>query len=200
MNMGGLHFCVSQVEKTAGRMHSNNILRSLLLAVCLMACQEIYAADAAKDAAASFYQNYHKLRAGGLTGIPNETQLAQLSPLITPQLQKLFGAAYLEQQRCMKQYPDDKPPWIEGDIFSSNFEGFTSFTVASSKVRGQTRQVPVKFVYIEGKFKVKWTDTLVLRYEAGHWLVDDIFYHANFAFTSGFGKNLQSSLKSIPAC
>ena len=181
-------------------MHSKSILRSLVLAVSLIACQEIYAADEAKDAAANFYQNYHKLRAGGLTGIPNEAQLAQLSPLITPQLHRLFSAAYLEQQRCFEQFPDDKPPWIEGDIFSSNFEGFTSFNVASSKAQEQTRQVPVNFVYIEGKFKVKWTDTLVLRNEAGHWLVDDIFYPANFAFTSGFGKNLQSSLKSIPAC
>jgi len=187
-------------------MNSSTILRSSVLAVSLIACQEIYAADEGKNAAANFYQNYHKLRqSGGLTGIPNEAQLAQLSPLITPQLRKLFSAAYLEQQRCIKQSPDDKPPWIEGDIFSSNFEGFTSFNAENSKPQGQARQVsrkqvPIKFVYIEGKYKVKWTDTLVLRNEAGHWLVDDIFYHANFAFTSGFGKNLQSSLKSIPAC
>lgn len=187
-------------------MHLNSIIRSLLLAVSLIASQEIHAADAAKDAAANFYKNYHKLRqSGGLTGIPNEAQLTQLSPLITPQLGSLLSAALREQQRCAEQFPDDKPPWIEGDIFSSNFEGFTSFNVGNSKSQGQARQVsikqvPIKFVYIEGKYKVKWTDTLVLRNEAGHWLVDDIFYHANFAFTSGFGKNLQSSLKAIPAC
>ena len=198
--METVYFACRNQKKPGGRMHAKNILRSLLLAVSLLACQAIYAADAAKDAAANFYQNYHKLRAGGLTGIPNEAQLAQLSPLITPQLRKLFSAAYLEQQRCLEQFPDDKPPWIEGDIFSSNFEGDTSFNVASSKTQGKTRQVPVNFVYVEGKIKVKWTDTLVLRNEAGRWLVDDIFYHANFAFTSGFGKNLQSSLEGVPAC
>ena len=177
-----------------------DILRSLILAASLLASQEIYAADAAKQAAANFYQNYHKLRTSGLTGIPNEAQLAKLSPLITPQLRKVFSAAYIEQQRCIKQFPDDKPPWIEGDIFSSSFEGFTSFDAQNSKTQGQLRQVPIKFVYVEDKYKVKWSDTLVLRNEAGRWLVDDIFYHANFAFTSGFGKNLQSTLKAIPAC
>lgn len=58
----------------------------------------------------------------------------------------------------------------------------------------------IRFTYTEGKSRVKWTDTLVLRNEAGRWLVDDIFYRGHFAFSSGFGKNLKSSLTRIPAC
>ena len=58
----------------------------------------------------------------------------------------------------------------------------------------------IRFTYAEGKYSVKWSDTLILRNAAGRWLVDDIFYRGHFAFASGFGKNLKSSLKSIPAC
>jgi hypothetical protein len=163
--------------------------------------QPTRAADDAKDAAISFYRNYSGLReTGGLSGIPDEAQLAQLAPSITAELRALFGAVLREQARCAKQSPGDKPSWIEGDIFSSNFEGFTSFSAASSKSQKDAREVVVRFTYAEGKYRVKWSDTLVLRNEAGRWLVDDIFYRGRFAFTSGFGKNLKSSLMSIPAC
>jgi hypothetical protein len=167
----------------------------------LLVCREAFAADAAKEAAANFYRSYAKLRAsGGLSGIPNAPQLARLAPFLTPELRGLFGAALREQERCAKQFPGDKPPWIEGDIFSSNFEGFTTFNAASSRPRKQGREVTIRFRYVEGKSKVEWFDALVLRNEAGRWRVDDVFYRGHFAFTSGFGKNLKSSLKSIPAC
>lgn len=171
------------------------------LSVSLSACPEIFAADEAKDAAVGFYQGYSSIRGtAGFTGIPDEARLARLAPMITPELRDLFGGALREQARCAKQFPGDKPPWVEGDIFSSNFEGFTSFSAANSKSRKDGREVAIRFTYAEGKYSVKWTDTLILQNEAGRWLVDDIYYRGHFAFTSGFGKNLKSSLKSIPAC
>jgi len=135
-----------------------------------------------------------------LTGIPDEPQLAQLAPLITPELRDLFSAALHEQKRCEDKFPEDKPPWIEGDIFSSSFEGFTSFKVSASRRARRGREVTVSFAYVEGKDRVTWHDVLVLRNDTGPWLVDDLFYRAKFAFTSGFGTNLKTSLKSIPAC
>jgi hypothetical protein len=182
-------------------MNAGSAARVLVLGVSLLACRKIYAADEATEAAVRFYQGYSALRqSGGLTGIPDDAQLTQLAPLITPELAGHFSAARREQRRCAKQFPGDKPPWIEGDIFSSNFEGFTSFSAASSKSAQQGREVVIRFTYTEGKSRVKWTDTLVLRNEAGRWLVDDIFYRGHFAFSSGFGKNLKSSLTRIPAC
>lgn len=174
-------------------------VRAMALGVFLLAGQA-FAADEAKDAAADFYRGYAKLRAGGLTGIPDAARLAQLAPLLTPELRDLFSVALREQKRCENKFPDDKPPWIEGDIFSSSFEGFTSFKTAASRPRKQGRQVTVSFVYAEGKTRVKWIDALVLRNVEGRWLVDDIFYRAHFAFSSGFGPTLKSSLKHIPAC
>lgn len=171
----------------------------MALGIFLLAGQA-FAADEAKDAAGGFYRSYAKLRSDGLTGIPDEPRLAQLAPLLTPELRDLFSAALREQRRCRDKFPDDKPPWIEGDIFSSSFEGFTSFKAAASRPAKQGREVTVSFVYAEGKTRVKWMDALMLRNVEGRWLVDDIFYRAHFAFSSGFGSHLKSSLKRIPAC
>ena len=182
-------------------MSPGRLARLLVLGASLIGCAETFAADQAQDAAAAFYRSYLALRkSGGPSGIPGEAQLVRLAPLITSELRELFGAALQEQKRCAKQFPGDKPPWIEGDIYSSNFEGFTSYSAANSRPRKGGREVVIRFTYAEGKDSVKWSDTLVLRNEAGRWLVDDIFYRGHFAFTSGFGKNLKSSLKSIPAC
>lgn len=178
-----------------------HVTRAIVLCASLFAGAELRASDQAQDAAANFYRSYRSLReSGGLTGIPNETQLARLSALLSTELRDLLGAALREQERCARQFPGDKPPWIEGDIFSSNFEGFTSFRVSASKAREAGRDVTLRFAYTDGKYRVKWSDTLVLRNEAGRWLVDDIHYRGGFAFGSGFGRNLKASLKSIPAC
>lgn len=160
------------------------------------------AADAARDAATSFYRSYAKLRAiGKLTGIPDAAQLATLAPFLTPELRRLMAAAKKEQVRCAKVFPEDKPPWIEGDIFSSSFEGFTSFRAGPSKGAGKGRSVMVRFRYAERRGAgVEWQDELALRNEAGRWRVDDVFYRANFEFSSGFGTNLKDSLRRIPAC
>jgi hypothetical protein len=175
--------------------------RTFLFAASLLATSAAFAVDEAKQAATDFYRSYRELRDnGGLTGIPNEAQLKRLAPLLAPELRNLLGAASREQQRCVKQFPDDKPPWIEGDIFSSNFEGFTGVVAQASKLSSTGRSVVLRFTYVEGRHRVRWTDTLILVSDSGKWLVQDIYYHAKFAFTSGFGSNLQASLKSIPAC
>ena len=119
---------------------------------------------------------------------------------ITADLRRLLAAAKREQGRCAKAFPGDKPPWIEGDLFSSSFEGFTSFRAGPSRGRDRDRAVTMRLLYVSGKDRVQWSDELVLRNEAGRWRVDDIYYRGNFAFTSGFGTNLRDSLGRIPAC
>lgn len=165
-------------------------------------CMDGMAADPAREAATAFYRSYAKLRAEArrMTGLPDAKQLGRLAPMLTAELRRALAAAKAEQQRCAKAFPDGKPPWIEGDLFSSNFEGFTSFRAGPGKGRGRTRSVTVRFRYVEGKSRVEWSDELLLRNESGRWRVDDVAYRATFAFSSGFGSNLRASLKKIPAC
>ncbi len=180
-------------------------LRGLLplLAAALLAGREAVAADAARDAATNFYRGYAKLRAaGGLSGLPDRRQFAHLSPLLAAELRGLLVAARKEQERCAKQRPGDKPPWVEGDLFSSQFEGFTSFRVAASKAAGRRggRVATVRFRHAEGKSSVEWSDDLLLRNEAGRWRVADVVYRAKFPFTGGYGTRLTEALRRVPAC
>lgn len=183
-------------------MHPRRPLRMMALGATLALSSEGFAADAARDAATSFYRSYAKLRAEAnrMTGVPDAKQLGRLAPMLSAELRRALAAAKAAQQRCAKAFPDDKPPWIEGDLFSSNFEGFTTFRAGPGKGRGRTRSVTVRFRHVEGKSRVEWSDELLLRNESGRWRVDDVAYRAKFAFSSGFGGNLRASLKKIPAC
>jgi hypothetical protein len=185
------------------RTFMGGVAGSAAAAYTLLACPALAAPDVARDATTALYRSYAKLRAEGrgMTGIPDAKQLARLAPFLTPELRGLMAAAKKEQERCARAFPGDKPPWIEGDILSSSFEGFTSFRAGSSKGSGKVRAVVVRFRYAEpGRSGVEWQDEVVLRNEAGRWRVDDLRYRADFAFTSGFGPNLKASLKQIPAC
>src|SRR5437868_500903 len=73
-----------------------------------------------------FYNAYHGLK---FSGLPNAKQLSKLAPYLSASLQTTIRTAQKEQDRCEKAAPDEKPPWIEGDMLSSNFEGFTRFQV-----------------------------------------------------------------------
>lgn len=192
---------LSFVPSTPRKSANIKFVLKVCLSTLLLAHKTGFAVDGAQAAAGRFYQRYQSLRtSSGLAGIPSPGQLLRLSPSITPQLRALLAAAYQEQMRCKTLFPEDVPPWVGGDIFSSNVEGFTVFDVASSRARPWGRAVSVRFTYGEGKEKVMWTDTLMLNEVDGAWLVDDISYRATFAFTSGFGTHLQGSLKEVPAC
>jgi hypothetical protein len=157
----------------------------------------VHAQEPATTAATRFLAAYQKMHAAGLSGLPDRRQLRALAPHLTPALARRFEAAMREQRRCAKKFLDDKPPWAEGDMFSSSFEGFTSYKVAAGPSDGE---VSVAFEYLDGKDRVEWRDTLMLKKLDGKWRVDNVLYRATFQFTSGFGSDLRSSLEAIPAC
>jgi hypothetical protein len=176
------------------------VIRYLCAAALLAMHGAALADERPEEAATRFYSAYQKLRAAGLSGLPDGKTLRRLVPLLTPELARNFEAAIREQQRCAKKFPDDKPPWAEGDMFSSNFEGFTSFKPELGKGAGASGQVAVAFEYAEGNDRVEWRDMLVLKNAGGHWRIDNVVYRAPFQFTSGYGADLRSSLMAIPAC
>lgn len=136
-----------------------------------------------------FYQKYLELN---VRALPDEKELKLLSPYLSEDLHKLFEKAQLEQKRFIKENPVDmKPPWIEGDMFTSLFEGAQSFKVGKVKTRGAYTEVNVKLEYKENGEKSQWSDTLVLVKTKGGWRVWDILLNGNWQFKSG------SSLRQI---
>lgn len=138
-----------------------------------------------RKAAVTFYGELRKER---IEGLPNQSQLQRLAPLITPELHALLVRAAAEQARQMKEHPDDKPDWIEGDLFGSLFEGIKDWALGEVKspAGGDGATVEVKLRYTEpGQAPVEWSDTLVWTNRDGKWLLDDIRMGGKWAFGGG---------------
>ncbi len=165
------------------------------LLVLLFVCGAPVAAQSSQSsptrAAENFYRTYLKLK---ILGLPNNKEMRVLSPLITPDLRELFEAARSTQAKFMQEHPDEKPPWGDGDLFSSLFEGAQSFRLGRPAVHGGRTEVPVQLVYRQGGSTTRWSDVLVLVRSRNRWLVWDILLKGEWAFKNG--ESLRAVLSS----
>lgn len=176
-------------------MHISKWVVAILISGSASAQQQQAAGDGPQRAIREFYQAYRGLK---ISGLPAQAELARLSPYSSAGLQALIHKARVEQARCAKAHPGDKGPWVEGDLFSSNFEGFTGFQVGPA-AGALLQRVPVEFEYVENGRKFTWKDEVSVVKEGGRWLVDNVHYRKSQGFGNGFGASLRASL-SAPGC
>jgi hypothetical protein len=131
----------------------------------------------------SFYRAYLRLN---VRGLPDSRQLTSLSPFLSSELVHLFKEAGREQAKYIREHPGEKPPWVEGDLFSSSFEGATSFRIGPAKVDGGRARVSIHLASRGVRGDADWTDTLVLTRTKQGWRVWNILYNG--------GESLRSSL------
>ncbi len=136
----------------------------------------------AQDIANRFYRTYLKLNPRGL---PTEKEMEALAPLFTAELTELIAAARRQQQKFIREHPGDKPPWIEGNLFASNFEGVSSFTLGAPTFNDDKASIPVYLESREGKHIGRWIDVIILKRVKNEWRVWDIFMNAPWSFRSG---------------
>jgi hypothetical protein len=152
-----------------------------LTALLVLAGPAAGADDAALIAAANgFYAVYSGFHPSD--GIPNDAARARYAPVISPALEKLLMEAAAAEQRFAKENKDS-PPLIEGDLFSSLFEGATSYSVKSCNVTSASCAVDLTYDDKAAK-PVHWTDTLHLIATPQGWRVDDISYGGNWDFAN----------------
>lgn len=154
--------------------------------------------DQAREAAVHFFEDYAALKkTSEVVGLPNMQQLDAISHHFIPKLHRIFYISLREQHRCRSR--EKTTPWSSGDLFTSNNDGFTSFTIDPSITNQYGRQSTVHFTLEkDGKIQ-QWDDEVILRKENGEWMIYDIEYHAPFA-TNKMGKSLQSVIDKNPAC
>ena len=127
---------------------------------------------------------YSELRRLGVSGLPGEQAWMKLKPFCSESLGGLLELAVKEQVEFIERHPDEKPPWIEGDLFSSLFEGPRQFSTGAAKISGETAEVVVECSHTEGGDTVKWSDVLLLVREGGKWLIDDVSYGGTWDFAN----------------
>lgn len=119
-------------------------------------------------------------------GIPDAKGRAKFEPFISPALDKLLIEGDAAETHFTKVTKNMSPPLIEGDLFTSNFEGATAYHVEPCTTAGNSARCTVNLGYrsdsTEDAKPVHWTDTVYLVHTANGWRVDDIAYGATWAF------------------
>lgn len=115
-------------------------------------------------------------------GIPSDAARAKYAPYITPALDHLLAKAEAAQKSFAKEHKS-APPLIEGDLFSSLFEGATAYKVRSCDAQSATCTVDLTNMGAKDK-PVHWTDTLDLTKTAQGWRINDISYGGNWDFAN----------------
>jgi hypothetical protein len=177
-----------------------------LIPIFLLALSGLASAQTTDPAAAAnaFYAVYGVQQAQTGGGIPDATGRLRYSAVLSPRLNKQLADAAAAQRRLTAKMKNVVPPMLEGDIFSSLFEGATAWKVGACPNDGAAARCPVALTYAtppaagkQAAKPVSWNDTLILTDTPQGWKVDDVLYDAGFAF--GNTGRLTSMLQMVIA-
>jgi hypothetical protein len=162
--------------------HDLKLIRNFLLAAIIAASVITAQSQTPGERVNEFLNKYHLMK---FSGLPDEKEAKELSLHFSPNFNKLIHKAFEAQQKFKTKFPDEKPPLIEGDLFSSLFEGFTSFEIIETKINHDKAEVTVKFRYTDPKQKSDaelWNDRYRLIKYKSIWLIDDVEYMGKWDF------------------
>lgn len=120
------------------------------------------------------------------SGVPGEILLDSYRPYLSQRLIGLLERARHQRDQAIAAHPDEKPPFVEGDMFSSLFEGPTGFEIGMPlRIDEENQRVPVVFSnVIPGQQPVRWTDYAYMVHEESGWKLDDLAYGGQWAFAT----------------
>jgi len=159
---------------------------ALCTLVAVAACRPS-APSSPSESAAQFYTLLDGL---GVRGVPDSLALDAVAPYLDSTLLGLLTDARHTRDDFRRRFPSDKPPFVDGDMFSSLFEGNTSFAIRSTAARGDTTMVVMAFTNSLQPPTVAWTDTLVVVPRANpapmspQFVIADLRYGAGWDFAN----------------
>jgi hypothetical protein len=137
------------------------------------------------ETAAQFYTLLDGL---GVRGVPDSLALDAVQPYLDSTLVGLLVKARHARDSVARLVPREKPPFIDGDLFGSLFEGNTSFGIRRVATRGDTSFAVMAFTNAMQPPTVKWTDTLVIvpradaKPKSPQFVIADLRYGASWDF------------------
>jgi len=136
---------------------------------------------AATKLATDFYEMRARL---GRTGLPDETEMKAYRAFLCPALATAMDEARVRQKAWIAAHPDEKPPLIEGDLFSSLFEGTDVVTPSGTEVQGESARVNLSMRFGEGEGAARWRDAVLLEKDQGSWCIADVEYRGDWPFAN----------------
>jgi len=176
-------------------------MRKAVLALCvaapLAACGETEQEADATRAAASFYGIVLGERT---SGVPDVDMRARLRPVISPDLDSLLAQAAEAERRHAERVNNEEPPYMQGDIFTSLFEGATGYEVTGCDEKSEILiECEVQLAH-DAEEPVQWKDRVLLAAaptDPKTFLVDDIAYGGDWDFASK--GTLKEALRAVIA-
>lgn len=173
-------------------------LQALALCVALLAvppAQAVTDEEAVRDTAQRFIAFYFDDYGRGL---PDASALAKLEPLTTRSFQEALEEARAAEDCHLRKVGNSEPPLIQGDVFTSLFEGATRGAVGSVRIDGRKATVELNWSYgpdPDGGKPVSWTDALLLKQGKRGWRIKDIEHRGDWQFT--YHGRLSGLLKGV---
>lgn len=141
--------------------------------------------EAMARTAAGFYAAYSTFHPSD--GIPDAKGRAEYAPYISQELNAMLAEARAAEEKFAGSNKD-MPPLIEGDLFTSNFEGATAYKIGACSGDAKTGHCAIQLTYNPGNTgnpkdkPFTWTDTAYLVNSAQGWKLDDIGFGGNWDF------------------
>jgi hypothetical protein len=164
-------------------MKTKILLSSLIVVTLFFGCSNSQTDEVTK-VVNSFYKYYKGRYVSANKGLLS----ASLSVLIDKALAKEAESA--EKIKASKS--TDKPAMIEGDIFTSVQEGYTSYKIGEVKTEGDKATVSVEFKNKNYNNKT-WKDDVVLIKKNNAWKIDNVNYKGD----PSAGKNIKDVLSQF---
>jgi hypothetical protein len=104
-------------------------------------------------------------------------------------------AVYISKEDIEKvkksKYPTDKPLILEGELFSSLYEGYTTYKIKSVNIIANTANVSVDFQYDKVSPQIVWTDTIhLIITDDKHWKIDNITFNNSISTATDLKNSL----------
>ena len=129
------------------------------------------------------------------SGVPDREKLKTLEPFISKSLAQLLRVALDYRERWIKEHPPElgsdgvqvvlKPPFTDGVLFSSLFEGPTGFQVGRvTEVNGEYHVDLDLYYDEESQPTFRWKDIAIVLKEDDRFVVDDMELLGDWPFCS----------------
>jgi hypothetical protein len=140
----------------------------------------------------AFYDTYLAVKP---SGVPSGKEQRKFKPFLSDSLAKLLNEATRAEEKYHWATKGEVPPIVEGDIFTSLFEGATAFEVLSCDAA--TGSCLVEFSYVDAAKgpPAKWKDKIYFVGNTSGWLINDIEYLGEWQFMHK--GRLQDLLKEV---
>lgn len=177
-------------------------MRTLVVLLAIITLAPYVRGEEPREFAKRFYRAQLRWK---FYGVPTPEESRRISPYFSSEILRLWAVVDRQRDEFNRRFPFDpkqpllavKPPWCkEGDAFSDNGEGYSTFAVGRTTSHRGRVTVLVHLEYIAEK-TTSWTDALVLERAGSEWVIADIEFPDGDSLVKNLNKGIETRRKEL---